>query len=190
MEIPRTLVSEWYGYWTSVAERSLEQWRTISDEVARREYGPQQYMSDMIEFWNTTAVGWWAMVPDASQLVPTLFINLEGGDAGPATVTRTIPAHRLGIPMGPPRWAFLRPVVGGNPAEINEARCKVRWSESGNQLVVELFGPKAKETADAALELGVAGYTKPVPLTPGVYQGLVYVRSAPLAVLYIRVGQP
>lgn len=189
MEVPRNWVSEWAGYWSAISERTLEQWRKVSDEVNERRYGPTQWMSDSIEFWNAAAVGWWSMFPDPTQLVPTLFIDLEGGDAGPATVTRTVPIYRLRIPSGPPEWAYLRPIEGGDPHEINPSKTRLSWSVFGNELVVELFGPKAKDTAHKAAREGVTGYTKPVPLTPGVYQGLIYVSAVPLATVIIRVGR-
>lgn len=188
MQVPPTWVSEWFGYWSSISEKSLEQWRTINDEVSRREFGPAQLMSESIEFWNTAFVGWWSMFPDPTQLLPTLFINLDGGDAGPATVTRTVPIYRLRVPTGSPKWAYLRPIEHGNRDEINVQTCRLRWSAYGNELVVELFGPHAEKTAEAAIERGVEGFTKPVPLTPGVYQGLVYVGAVPLATVIIRVG--
>ena len=189
MEVPRTWVSEWFGYWSAISERSLEQWRKISDDVNERRYGPSELLSDSIEFWNAATVGWWSMWPDPQQLLPTLFINLEGGDAGPATITRTVPIHRTRVPKGHPAWAYLRPIEGGDPLEINASRCKLRWSDVGNELVVEVFGAKAKETAEKALKEGIRAYTKPVPLTPGVYQGLVYVKAVPLATVIIRVAR-
>ena len=112
MQVPRTWVSEWLGYWNAISERSLEQWRKISDDVTKREYGPTQLMSDSIEFWNAAMLDWWSVVPDPTQLVPTLFINLDGGDSGPATVTRTVPIYRLRVPTGAPEWAYLRPIEG------------------------------------------------------------------------------
>lgn len=190
MEVPRTWVSEWFGYWSTIGERSLEQWLKISEEVGARRYGPTEWTSDTFELWNAAAVAWWSWLPDPTQLVPTLFINLEGGDAGPATITRTVPMYRLRAPSGPPEWAYLRPIEGGDADEINPSKVKLGWGVFGNELVIELFGPKAKETAEKGLKVGTAHPIEPVPLTPGVYEGLVYVKAVPLARVTIRVGRP
>jgi hypothetical protein len=190
MEVPRTWVSEWFGYWSAIGDRSMNQWMKIADEVNERRYGPTQWMSDSIEFWNAAAVAWWSWLPDPTQLVPTLFINLDGGDAGPGTITRTVPIYRLRVPSGAPEWAYLRPIEGGDVHEINPSKVKLKWGVFGNELVVELFGPTAKKTAEKAVQIGVKKTTDPVPLKPGVYEGLVFVQTVPLAKVVIRVAKP
>jgi len=169
MSYPQAFTQQWLGYLSFLSDRSMATWNQALQDIQDRKYDPGKAMSDMLGLWNDAAVGWFAAWRGADQMVPTLFFDLAGDDE---SATACVPIFAPSLPNESPHVAFLKPIVGGNPAEINDTKCTLTLSTDERELALSLDGLRTQ--ADP-------------PLTQGVYQGLVHMGEVPIALIYIRV---
>lgn len=167
MRVPRDYVSQWFGFWSSVADRSFTSWQRASEEIEERTYGVDELLSDVIDLWSYGAIAGWAAMWGGDRRLPTLFFSLAKDDrsATDSILKQVLPVFKPSLPAVEPTVAFLRRIDRGKE-EIAIENCYAKLEE--NELVVRLQG-------------------LPDELEPAVYEGLVHVGNVPLAHLYIHV---
>src|SRR5262245_28036537 len=105
MRVPRDYVSQWFGYWSSVADRSFTNCQRAYGDLETRTYGVDKLLSDVIDLWSYSALAGWAALWGGDRRPPTLFILLARGDR---TATAQLPVFKPSLPAVKPEVAFLR----------------------------------------------------------------------------------
>lgn len=168
MRVPYRYAAPWFGYWSYLSERSMGRWKRMSEEVDARQYGTDKMLCDVLQFWSEASNGWCAVMRSGSGELPRFFFLL-----GPNTESacREIDFFAPACPQADPEVAYLRPISGGDPKQVNEDTCCVYLSEPRHALVVHLDGLQ-----------------KNGALKPGVYEGMIHIGDEPVASLVIKVA--
>ena len=172
MRVPYRYAAPWVGYWTFLAERSMQRWRCMAEEVEDRRYGSDKVISDILQFWGDATIGWCAALRGSGtgSTVPLVFFSLHPQQQADG---KEIDFFAPSCPQGDPEVAYLVPIHGGSASEINESKVRLCVVPRRHALVIHLEGLWKQGQPD---------------LTPGVYKGLIHIGEEPVAHLVIRVA--
>lgn len=172
MRVPYRYAAPWLGYWTYLADRSMQRWRCMAEEVEERRYGSDKLISDVLQFWGDAALGWCAAVRGSGvgNTVPLVFFHLHPRQEADC---KEIDFFAPSCPQGEPEVAYLVPIVGGDKDEISDGNVRLCVVPRRHALVIHLEDLWQEPQPD---------------LTKGVYKGLIHVGEEPVAHLIVKVA--
>ena len=185
--MPANFTSNWLGYLAFLNGAVTRHSGRAMRDIQRRQYSFDRLLNDTLGFWSDAASGWWTAMRGTDCAVPTMLFDITQYTQ---TATRTLPLFGPSLPYGSPRLVFLRMLWGDGPGTVIRRRnVRMRIVLGGSELkvsLVNLVWPVGDTPIDARPERP----TSPLPTTLkiAVYEGLIALRSEPLAHMYIQVN--
>jgi hypothetical protein len=79
-------MSAWISFVNTVAETSLERMQEMSERIQKRQYTPNDIITDTLGYWIDGVNGWWGVVQQsAAGPVPFAFIKMASDDESATT---------------------------------------------------------------------------------------------------------
>jgi hypothetical protein len=172
--LKRPYVQDWMGYWSYLGESWTNRWATSMDQARARQYGPKEWLGDVVELWEDSASAWWSALNGRSgrpaTVVFTIPRSIEGG------VTRTVPVFKPSVPASDPRVIFRgqvdQPRHRVHGIALVSGSIDARWAPDGSG--VEIFLKNLRGGSDGLLEVAA-------------YEALVHVGDVPIAHVFVNV---
>ena len=173
--IAQPYVQDWLGCWSFVSERAIDRWAAAMKDVRRRRYGPREWFSDVVTFWDDATTATYTALLGCNDrpalVVFTIPRTTEGG------VSHIVPVFRPSVPARDPRVIFRtepieRPKHPVRGLPIHKHSVDACWLDDGSGIEVFLKG--LRTGTDELLEVCA-------------YEAFVNVGDVPIAHVLINV---
>lgn len=150
------------SYYSNLAFNSLAAMRTTQEELRTGQFDTSKVIGRGVNLWLDALEGWWsALLVTASEPLPTVLLRLDPHSTTDSKEVRVL------VPQDP-EFTGLQSLNGGPQASVV---VKVKSSKDG--LEVKL--------------IGLIDNKRPAA---GLYMGLVYLGTKPLAIVMLLVDEP